>query len=101
MPQVILNVNGNPYQLACNEGEEDQLQALGGVISDKVQDIVQAMGHIGDAKLILMAALLLLDEAKSITAQSSQLAQNSQANADAIKAAAAKIENIADQIETA
>jgi cell division protein ZapA len=100
VPQVTLNVNGNPYQLACNEGEEAQLQDLASVISQRVGDISQAMGQVGEAKLILMAALTLLDEARSANAQSAQVAEETHSNAEAIRAAAAAIENIADQIET-
>jgi cell division protein ZapA len=109
--QVTLNVDGNPYRLACNDGEEEHLQALAATISDKVGEIAQAMGQVGDAKLILMASLVLLDEARANSAKAAQAAQDAQASVDAvaaeaakgvdaIAAAAAKIEVIADQIET-
>jgi cell division protein ZapA len=93
-------VNGNPYRLACNDGEEEHLQALAAVISDKVGEIARAMGQVGDAKLILMASLVLLDEARTDSTKAAQAAQEAQAGVDAIAAAAAKIEVIADRAET-
>jgi len=98
--QVTLNVNGNPYRLACNDGEEEHLQALAATISDKVGEIAQAMGQVGDAKLMLMASLVLLDEARAEGATAVQATEDAQAGIDAIAEAAAKIEGIADHIET-
>lgn len=101
MPQVTLNINGNPYSLACNEGEEKHLEELGTVISAKVGEVTEAMGQIGDAKLLLMAALLLLDESRSETSAADRVVADARASAEAVLAAAAQIENIADQIESA
>ncbi|TDI59937.1 MAG: cell division protein ZapA [Alphaproteobacteria bacterium] len=101
MPQVTLNINGNPYSLACNEGEEKHLEELGTVISAKVGEVSESMGQIGDAKLLLMAALLLLDESRSETSAADRVVADARASAEAVLAAAAQIENIADQIESA
>ena len=101
MPQVTLNINGNPYSLACNEGEEKHLEELGTVVSAKVGEVTEAMGQIGDAKLLLMAALLLLDESRSETSAADRVVADARASAEAVLAAAAQIENIADQIESA
>jgi len=101
VPQVTLNINGNPYSLACNEGEEKHLEELGTVISAKVGEVSESMGQIGDAKLLLMAALLLLDESRSETSAADRVVADARASAEAVLAAAAQIENIADQIESA
>ncbi len=101
MPQVTLNINGNPYSLACNEGEEKHLEELGTVVSAKVGEVTESMGQIGDAKLLLMAALLLLDESRSETSAADRVVADARASAEAVLAAAAQIENIADQIESA
>jgi cell division protein ZapA len=101
VPQVTLNINGNPYSLACNEGEEKHLEELGTVVSAKVGEVTEAMGQIGDAKLLLMAALLLLDESRSETSAADRVVADARASAEAVLAAAAQIENIADQIESA
>lgn len=101
MPQVTLNINGNPYSLACEKGEEEQLQDLGSTISQKVGEIADAMGQIGDAKLILMAALILLDEGRTEEVAAKAFVADAQEGAEAVQAAAAKIADIADQIEIA
>jgi cell division protein ZapA len=101
VPQVTLNINGNPYSLACNEGEEKHLEELGTVISAKVSEVSDSMGQIGDAKLLLMAFLLFLDENRSETSAADKVVADARASAEAVLAAAAQIENIADQIESA
>ena len=112
MAQVTLNVNGNPYRLACRDGEEEQLQVLGKVLSEQVDAIAASVGQIGDARLILMAALMLMDDAKAGVESAEQAIDDSRAQIDAIRAAAAadieavkaataKIQHIADQLESA
>ena len=63
MPQVTLNVNNTPYQFTCSEGEQDRLLELAQAIDGKVSQLARALGQVGEAKLMLMAGILLLDEA--------------------------------------
>jgi cell division protein ZapA len=62
MLQVNIVVNGHAYSVACDEGEEDHLRELGTFVDSKVRDLVASVGQAGDARLILMAALVLADE---------------------------------------
>lgn len=63
MPQVTLNVNNTPYQFTCNEGEQERLLELAQLLDGKVSQLARALGQVGEAKLILMAGIILLDEA--------------------------------------
>ncbi len=63
MPQVTLNVNNTPYQFTCNEGEQDRLLELARMVDEKVTLLSRALGQVGEAKLMLMAGIILLDEA--------------------------------------
>lgn len=38
MPQVKLNIAGREYQVNCADGEEQRLEALGGLIDDKLRE---------------------------------------------------------------
>ncbi len=62
MPQVTLNVNNTPYQFTCSEGEQSRLLELAQMVDGKVAQLAGALGNIGEAKLILMASLILIDE---------------------------------------
>ena len=63
MPQVTLSVNNTPYQFTCSEGEQERLLELANAIDGKVSELARALGQVGEAKLILMAGIILLDEA--------------------------------------
>ncbi|MAR78678.1 MAG: cell division protein ZapA [Rhodospirillaceae bacterium] len=62
MAIVDVEVNGRSYQIACDDGQEEHLKKLSIKINKIVKDLVDSMGQVGDARLILMAALLLADE---------------------------------------
>jgi len=50
------------YSVACAPGQEERLQALGVDLDQRVEAIAAAVGDIGDQRLLLIAALALLDE---------------------------------------
>jgi len=62
MPLVNIMVNSRAYTIACDEGEEEHLKALGADVDAKVRELLGSVGQVGDQRLILMAALLLADE---------------------------------------
>ncbi|MGD0190781.1 MAG: cell division protein ZapA [Rhizomicrobium sp.] len=62
MPLVNIMVNNRAYTIACDEGEEDHLRELAAHVDGKVRELLQSVGQVGDARLILMAALLITDD---------------------------------------
>ena len=62
MAVVDLTVNGRVFQVACDDGQEDHLIGLASQIDKRVQSLASTMGQVGDARLILMAGLLVADE---------------------------------------
>ncbi|MGD0431580.1 MAG: cell division protein ZapA [Acetobacteraceae bacterium] len=62
MAQVSLQVNGYGYILGCADGEEDRLLALAADLDRRIAEITASSGPGGEARLLLMAALLLSDE---------------------------------------
>ena len=62
MPQVDVNVNGRRYQIACDEGQEEHLSQLAEYVDKRVQELVGAVGQVGDARLLVMTSLLVADE---------------------------------------
>jgi cell division protein ZapA len=67
MPQVALTINGRSYQVACDTGQEDRIRQLGQYIDGKVSEFAKLSGQIGDARLILMASLVITDELAEAT----------------------------------
>src|SRR4051812_28240523 len=62
MPQVNLVVNGHAYSVTCDDGQEGHLRKLGEFIDKRVHELVASVGQVGDARLLLMAALMIADE---------------------------------------
>jgi cell division protein ZapA len=100
MPQVTLNVNNTPYQFTCNEGEQDRLRQLADMINGKVGQLASALGHIGEAKLILMASIILIDEVSE--GGGSRLSNGDLvSHLGDIETLAAQIEQVAARLESA
>src|ERR1700744_6733538 len=62
MAQVSLQINGYAYILGCADGEEPHLFTLAADLDRRIQEIKAATGPGGEARLLLMAALMLSDE---------------------------------------
>ncbi len=62
MPLVNVMVNNRAYTIACDEGEEEHLKELASYVDSKVRQLLETVGQVGDARLILMASLLIADE---------------------------------------
>ena len=62
MAQINVDVNGRPYTVGCEDGQEAHLQELVRLFDHQVRQVSQDMGQLGDTRLFLMGALLLADE---------------------------------------
>ena len=62
MPEVNATIAGRHYRLACDDGQEEHLQALAKDIDMRVIDLRRKFGEIGDARLTVMAALMMADD---------------------------------------
>jgi len=62
MPQISVTINGRSYPVACDEGEEERLRALASDIDGRVGNFARQVGQAGEARLLVLAALVLADE---------------------------------------
>ncbi len=62
MATVNATIAGRQFRLACEDGQEDHLQALAKSIDQRIIDLRAKFGEIGDTRLTVMAALMLADE---------------------------------------
>jgi cell division protein ZapA len=60
--QVTVAINNRNYRLACEEGQEAHLRQLAKELDDRIAGLRARFGEIGDARLIVMAALMEADE---------------------------------------
>ena len=69
---VTVRLNGTPYQIGCETGEEDHVARLGVEVEEILQGLVGAVGQIGEARLLAMAAVILADKASDIDQQGTE-----------------------------
>lgn len=62
MPQVSVTIDGKNYKMACDEGQEGHLIALADKFEQYVAHLKGAFGEIGDQRLTVMAAIMVVDE---------------------------------------
>ena len=62
MAQINVDVNGRPYAVGCEDGQEQHLQDLAKMFDHQVRQVGKDLGQLGDTRLFLMGALLLADE---------------------------------------
>lgn len=72
MGKVNIKINGQTYAMACKDGDEDRLSELGVKVDEKVSQLSKTMGSAGERRLLLMAALLLADEAEDAQQKAKQ-----------------------------
>lgn len=117
MAQVTVTIAGRTYRMACNEGEEPHLEALAHQIDSRIEELRGSFGEIGDQRLIVMAGISLADELaearRRIGELEAQIAEGTEVRekqqstndqwmnsvADALDAAAARIEGMSKQID--
>jgi len=99
MPQVAVTVNGRDYSIACDEGQESQVQKLARYVDGKVEGLVKSVGQIGEPRLLMMTSLLIADELSDLREEINS-GQNNAGIDSAESALAARIDAVARHIET-
>jgi cell division protein ZapA len=103
MSQINVEVNGRPYAVGCEDGQESHLQDLARMFDRQVRHVSEDLGQLGDTRLFLMGALLLADElydAKNRLAALQVEVNRLQADRARIEGkAVAALENAAGKIE--
>jgi cell division protein ZapA len=114
MPVVSVEVNGRPYVVGCEEGQEEHVRSLARQFDRQVQDIAGQVGSVGELRLFLLAALTTADELSDTRARLDRLqrgaptappaspaadaARAEQRAAAALDEAAARIEVLTEQL---
>ncbi|WP_341234578.1 cell division protein ZapA [uncultured Sulfitobacter sp.] len=69
MPEVTISIGGRQFEVACQEGEESYLHAAAKMLDDEAQVLSDQVGRMPEARMLLMAGLLLADKTASVEDQ--------------------------------
>ena len=105
---VTVRINGQPYQMGCDIGQENHIEEMGRNVDKIVQQLVGSVGQIGDARLLAMAGLILSDQVQTANQQASVISRQSFSSSteqndiaqkdDTVTLASEQMRNIAEQI---
>ncbi|MCI5112983.1 MAG: cell division protein ZapA [Marivita sp.] len=62
MPEVEITIGGRTFDVACQEGEEQYLHSAARMLDTEAQVLAQQVGRIPEARMLLMAGLMLADK---------------------------------------
>lgn len=66
MPEVRISIGGRKFDVACQEGEEHYLRTAAKLLDDEAQVLSDQVGRMPEARMLLMAGLMLADKTASV-----------------------------------
>ena len=66
MPEGKITIGGRQFDVACQEGEESYLHSAAKMLDDEAQVLADAVGRMPEARMLLMAGLMLADKTASV-----------------------------------
>jgi|CXWL01.1.fsa_nt_gi cell division protein ZapA len=102
MAEVMLHIGGYNYQVACGDGEIEELGRLGNIVNEQIESARLMAGGLSEERQLLFASILLAD--KLSTAEGTKPPETASEHADtahaaAIDALAERITSLAQRLE--
>jgi cell division protein ZapA len=111
MGQVVVKVNGREFPLSCADGQEPRIRRLAQYVDAKVNEFTKSIGQVGEARLLLLAAIVISDELSDANeavlqernrnrSATAAPGEGEQAAASGLRGMADRVEAIATRLET-
>jgi len=66
MPEIVLEIGGRSFTLACDPGEEASLKSAAEMLAVEARRLEDAIGRVPESRMLLMAGLMLADRTKEM-----------------------------------
>lgn len=66
MPELEVSIGGKGFQVSCQPGEEHFLRSAAAMLDAEATPLIAQMGRLPEAKMLLMAGLMLADKTAAI-----------------------------------
>lgn len=66
MPEITIQIGGRGFGVSCQAGEESYLHTAAKMLDDEAQVLSEQIGRMPEARMLLMAGLLLADKAAAV-----------------------------------
>ncbi len=77
MSEVNITINNREHKIACSPGEEERVKELAILLNNEVINIANSLGQIGDVKLMVLAAITILDKNQDVIEDAIKIIDNS------------------------
>jgi len=108
--EVSITINGRRFDIACDDGQEQNLIRLGAFVDSRVSALAASVGQVGDMRLLVLASLMIADELHDATAAREAKTDDTPARqpepvdenalATALENLCERVESIAARLET-
>ena len=95
MAEITVTVNGRAFALSCEDGQENRTRRLAQYVDAKIREFVKTLGQVGETRLLLLAALVIVDELAEANQALEEERRRARGEADA---AAGYIAELAERI---
>lgn len=76
MAHVTLSIAGRPYQVACGDGQEEQVLELGNELDRRARLLSSVNGAVSEGLLLVLVGLMVADEAVDLRAHATSAEEN-------------------------
>jgi cell division protein ZapA len=97
--QVTIRINGYAYTVGCDDGQEQHLIRMASSVEERIDSIKALGGQSGEARLLVLAALLMADELHDQTRLLEQLKAQLQQAPKAEAETRRRVARLADKAE--
>lgn len=66
MPEIKITIGSREFDVACQAGEEHYLRTAAKMLDDEAQVLSDQVGRMPEARMLLMAGLMLADKTASV-----------------------------------
>jgi cell division protein ZapA len=94
--KVAITIIGRTYEISCDDGQEEYIAVLAAEVDKRADSLLRSVGQVGDARLMVMVALLMADEMADLRRQIVQVPADPNEAADA--ALAVGIDSLTNRI---
>lgn len=99
MAKADISIRGRSFSIACAPGQEMRVQRLAEQLDARVRQISDAVGDVGEERLLLVTALALLDELDNARRGVSAKPDTDARAIEILLAMAGKVEALAARLE--
>lgn len=73
MGTINVQIFGKEYPIACDDGQEQHLNRLAQVVSERMRSLTQQMGRAPEQLMLIYTALMLADELEDARKEAARL----------------------------